>query len=96
MEIILDYIVQYAPVILAILSEVGVVIAVLNKVKSYFTKAEANVKELKESNEYKELKAQLSVVIEENYELKKKLNTVMEKLTHVKVQDDTNSDNQKV
>ena len=96
MEILLDYIIQYAPVILALLSEVSVVVAVLKKIKAYFTEAEANVKELKESAEYKDLKLQMREILNENSELKKNLNAVMVKLSHMKVQNDNNRDNQKV
>lgn len=96
MEILLDYIIQYAPVILALLSEVGVVVAVLKKVKAYFIEAEANVKELKESAEYKDLKLQMREILNENSELKKNLNAVMAKLSHMKVKNDDNSDDKKV
>lgn len=96
MEAILDYITLYAPVIIAVISEIGVVAALIAKVTSYFKKADAAVKELKESAEYKQLRTQMQLVIEENYELKKKLDIVLEKITHVKVQDETVRDNQKI
>lgn len=96
MEAILDYITLYAPVIIAVLSEIGVVAAMIAKVTSYFKKANAAVNELKESSEYKELKNQMKVVLEENYRLKTKIDTLIETMTHVKVQDEAVRDNQKI
>lgn len=95
MESVLQYITLYAPVVIAILGEIGVVAAMIAKITSYFKKANAAVDELKQSTEYKALKNQMSVVIDENIELKKQLNIVMEKLTHVRVQDETVKDNKK-
>ena len=95
MESVLEYITIYAPVIMAVLSEVGVVCALIAKITSYFKKAEGAVKELKESSEYKELKEQMKVVLQENYELKKQLDLVLEKMTHVKVNNGTITDNKK-
>ena len=95
METVLEYITIYAPVVVAVLSEIGVVAALIAKITSYFKKASAAVDELKQSAEYKALKNQMSIVIEENIELKKQLNIVMEKLTHVKVQDETVGNNEK-
>ena len=96
MEAVLEYITIYAPVLVAVVSEIGVVATMITKTTSYFKKASAAVDELKESTEYKELKNQMKIVIDENIELKKKLNVVMEKLTHVKVQDETDGNNEKV
>lgn len=95
MESVLEYITLYAPVVLAIFSEVGVVAAMIKKTSSYFKKAETAVEELKQSSEYKELKDQMKIVLEENFELKQKLDIVLEKLTHVKVQDGTIKNNKK-
>lgn len=88
MENIMEYIALYAPVVVALISEVTVVASLIKKVTSYFKNAEATVKELKESAEYTQLKDQMKIVIEENYELKKTLNLVLEKLTHVKVKNE--------
>ena len=96
METVLEYITIYAPVVVAVLSEIGVVAALIAKITSYFKKASAAVDELKQSEEYKALKNQMKIVIDENIELKKNLNAVMEKLTHVKVQDETDGNNEKV
>lgn len=93
METVLEYITIYAPVIVAVLSEVGIVASLIAKITSYFKNANAAVKELKESAEYTELKHQMNNVIKENKELKVKLNIVLEKLTHVKVQDETIENN---
>lgn len=88
MDSIMEYIALYAPVVVALISEVAVVASLIKKVTSYFKNAEATVKELKESAEYKDLKNQMQIILEENYELKKKLNVVLEKITHVKVKDE--------
>lgn len=95
MEAVLEYITIYAPVVIAILGEIGVVAGMIAKITSYFKKANAAVDELKQSTEYKELKNQMKIVIDENIELKKQLRIVMEKLTHVKVQDETVGNNKK-
>lgn len=88
MESVLQYIILYAPVIIAVLGEIGVVATMLTKITLYFKRANAAVDELKQSTEYKSLKNQMKVVIDENIELKKQLNIVMEKLTHVKVKNE--------
>lgn len=93
MESVLEYITLYAPVIIAILGEIGVVAAMITKITSYFNKANEAVEQLKESAEYTELKHQMKNVMKENKELKVKLNIVLEKLTHVKVQDETIENN---
>lgn len=85
-----NYIILYAPVIFAVFSEIGIVAAIICKVNSYFKKAESAVDELKESAEYKDLKNQMKTVLAENYELKKKINVVLEKMTKVKVHDEDN------
>lgn len=95
MESVLQYISLYSPIIIAVLSEIGVVAALIAKVTSYFKKANEAVATLKESAEYKDLKNQMQVILEENYELKKKLNVVLEKITHVKVEDEAISSDKK-
>ena len=96
MESVLQYISLYSPIIIAIISEIGVVASMIAKITSYFKKANAAVDELKQSSEYKDLKNQMKVVLEENYELKIKLNVVLEKITHVKVQDETDQNNKQI
>lgn len=93
MEEILEYITIYAPVLVAIFSEIGVVAALIYKITDYFTKANKAVEELKESNEYKEIKNQIKLVVKENKELKTKLNNLLEKISHVKVEDEEFKDN---
>ena len=94
MESLLQYITLYSPAVIAVLSEVGVVAALIAKITSYFKKAEMSINNLKESPEYKELKLQMISVLKENNELKKDIKILMEKLTHVKVQDETLGNNE--
>lgn len=88
MEVIMDYIIQYLPIIIAIISEIGVVAAVISKVANYFKQTKEAVDTLKESTEYTALKNQMRTVLEENAKLKKQMNVLMEKITHIKVNED--------
>ena len=87
MEVILEYITQYLPIIIAIVSEIGIVAAVINKVSNYFKQTKEAVDTLKESTEYTALKNQMKIVLDENAKLKKQMNILMEKITHVKVEE---------
>ena len=88
MEIFLDYLIQYGPVVLAVITEIGVVASLIAKVKSFFTTTEKTVAELKESSEYKELKNNMIILMNDNRRLKQQLSLVLEQLTRVKVKDD--------
>ena len=84
---IMDYIILYLPVILAVLSEITVVATVISKVRGYFESTKQAVDTLKESTEYTALKNQMQVVLDENTKLKKQMNVLMETITRVKVND---------
>ena len=83
--IIMDYIVQYLPVILAVISEIAVVATVISKVTAYFKQTKEAVDTLKESTEYTALKNQMQIVLDENAKLKRQMNVLMETVTRVKV-----------
>ena len=81
---IMDYIILYLPVILAVLSEITVVATVISKVRGYFESTKEAVDTLKESTEYTALKNQMQVVLDENAKLKKQMEVLMETITRVK------------
>lgn len=83
--VIMEYIAQYLPVILAVISEIAVVATVISKVTTYFKQTKEAVDTLKESTEYTALKNQMQVVLDENAKLKKQMNVLMETVTRVKV-----------
>lgn len=82
MDIIVEYLIVYIPVILAILSEVIIAAKIISKITAFFKSTNKAVADLKESPEYKELKDQMKVVLKENAELKEMLRVVLLKLNN--------------
>lgn len=72
-----EIIVAIAPYMVTIITFIGVIARVLNA----FTKLKKEVVDLKALDE---VKNQMKQVLQENYELKKKLNETMTKIDHVR------------
>ena len=66
----LDYIISLLPIILSVVSELGIVIGIIIKLSACFKDANKVISELKESPEYTALKNQMEVVLIENAKLK--------------------------
>ena len=86
-EQIMISIVAAAP---SLTSIIGIIFAVLKSVKTSKTtstdvinKFEEVRQEIFNTKEYSELKNQLTIVYQENYELKKKLNELLTKIDHI-------------
>ena len=86
-EQIMISIVAAAP---SLTSIIGIIFAVLKGVKTSKTtsadvinKFEEVRQEIFNTKEYSELKNQLTIVYQENYELKKKLNELLTKIDHI-------------
>lgn len=91
-EYIMDYIIQFLPIVLAIFGEILVVVSSIAKITSHLNKAnktiesaQEEVNKLQENAEYRKLKNQMQVVLEDNATLKKQIAVLMEKLTTVRV-----------
>lgn len=77
---ITTYIISILPSLIAIISMVGMVVKVL---KSFKTLRD----EVVNSNRMKKIEEQVQIVIQENYELKKQIKLMVEKLDKVKIKD---------
>lgn len=91
-EQIMAIVVAAAPSITAI---VGVVVSVLKSIKNnkdtsteVINKFEEVRQEIFNTKEYSELKDQLLLAHQENYELKKKLNELLTKIDHIQRKED--------
>lgn len=91
----LDYIIQYGPAIIAVLGEIAVVASIFSKVASYFKKTEEAIDKFNQSAEYVELKYQMKEVLKENNELKVALKQLLAKISHMKVVENENEQNNK-
>lgn len=85
-------IVAAAPAVTAI---IGIIIAVVKSIKTnsqtatdVINKFEEVRQEIFNAKEYSELKGQLLLVHQENYELKKKLNELLTKIDHIQRNED--------
>lgn len=85
---ILDYIISLLPVILSIITEVGIVVGIITKVSAYFKDTDKIISELKESPEYTALKNQMEVVLIENAKLKEQMVALLEAVNKIKVSND--------
>lgn len=87
---ITTYIVSILPSLTAILAMVLMVVKVL---KSFKTLRD----EVVNSNRMKKIEEQIQIVVQENYELKKQIKLMVQKLDKVKIKDDKdNKDNKEV
>lgn len=77
---ITTYIISILPSLTAILAMVGMVVKVL---KSFKTLRD----EVVNSNRMKKIEEQVEIVIQENYELKKQIKLMVQKLDKVKIKD---------
>ena len=84
----LDYIISLLPIILSVVSELGIVIGIIIKVSAYFKDTDKIISELKESPEYTALKNQMEVVLIENAKLKEQMTLLLEAVNKVKVSND--------
>lgn len=78
---ITTYIISILPSLTAILAMVLMVVKVL---RSFNTLRD----EVKNSKEMEEIKNQIQIVVQENYELKKQIKQLVQKLDKVKIKDD--------
>ena len=85
---ILDYIISLLPIILSIVTELGMVIGIVIKVSAYFKNTDKIISELKESPEYTALKNQMEVVLIENAKLKEQMTLLLEAVNKIKVSND--------
>lgn len=76
-EQICNLILEISPSVIAILTMLGMVLKLMGEIKVL-------KKQVVDTRPYDELKAQMSEVIRENYELKKTLNECMTKIDHVR------------
>ena len=81
----LDYIISLLPIILSVVSELGIVIGIVIKVSAYFKDTNKIISELKESPEYTALKNQMEVVLIENAKLKEQMILLLEAFNKFKV-----------
>lgn len=87
---ITTYIVSILPSLTAILAMVLMVVKVL---KSFKTLRD----EVVNSNRMKKIEEQIQIVVQENYELKRQIKLMVQKLDKVKIKDDKdNKDNKEV
>lgn len=84
----LDYIISLLPIILSVVSELGIVIGIIIKVSAYFKDTDKIISELKESPEYTALKNQMEVVLIENAKLKEQMTLLLEAVNKIKVSND--------
>ena len=84
----LDYIISLLPIILSIVTELGMVIGIVIKVSAYFKDTDKIISELKESPEYTALKNQMEVVLIENAKLKEQMTLLLEAVNKIKVSND--------
>ena len=84
----LDYIISLLPIILSIVTELGMVIWIVIKVSAYFKDTDKIISELKESPEYTALKNQMEVVLIENAKLKEQMTLLLEAVNKIKVSND--------
>ena len=84
----LDYIISLLPIILSVVSELGIVIGIVIKVSAYFKDTDKIISELKESPEYTALKNQMEVVLIENAKLKEQMTLLLEAVNKIKVSND--------
>lgn len=84
----LDYIISLLPIILSVVSELGIVIGIVIKVSAYFKDTDKVISELKESPEYTALKNQMEVVLIENAKLKEQMTLLLEAVNKIKVSND--------
>ena len=84
----LDYIISLLPIILSVVSELGIVIGIVIKVSTYFKDTSKAISELKESPEYTALKNQMEVVLIENAKLKEQMTLLLEAVNKIKVSND--------
>ena len=84
----LDYIISLLPIILSIVTELGMVIGIVIKVSAYFKDTDKIISELKESPEYTALKNQMEVVLIENAKLKEQMTLLLEAVNKIKVSTD--------
>ena len=84
----LDYIISLLPIILSVVSELGIVIGIVIKVSAYFKDTNKIISELKESPEYTALKNQMEVVLIENAKLKEQMTLLLEAVNKIKVSND--------
>lgn len=75
------YIISILPSLISILAMVGMVVKVL---KSFKTLRD----EVVNSNRMKKIEDQVQIVMQENYELKKQIKLMVQKLDKVKIKDD--------
>ena len=85
---ILDYINSLLPIILSVVTELGIVIGIVIKVSDYFKDTDKVISELKESPEYTALKNQMEVVLIENAKLKEQMTLLLEAVNKIKVSND--------
>ena len=84
----LDYIINLLPIILSVVTELGIVIGIVIKVSAYFKDTDKVISELKESPEYTALKNQMEVVLIENAKLKEQMTLLLEAVNKIKVSND--------
>lgn len=76
LDTIQTLIVTYLPTIIAICSMVLTFIKMVNEIKS-------NAEEIRKSNDFKEVNAKCTQVLQENYELKKEIKRLVNKVNRV-------------
>lgn len=82
-EEIVAMIVNYLPVVLAILSEVGVVAGVIIKIREATNQIFKKTDEIVESNDFTDLKDQLANAHRENMKLKEQIDKLIASLNKV-------------
>ena len=77
---VVAYIVAIAPSLITIISVICMVVKIIKQ----FTSLR---EEVKNSKEMEEIKNQIQIVVQENYELKKQIKLMVQKLDKVKIKD---------
>lgn len=82
-EEVISIIVNYLPVVLALLSEIGVVAGVIVKIREATNNIFAKTDEIVQSNDFTDLRNQMQVVIQENIKLKEQISQMINKIDKI-------------
>lgn len=87
-EQIMSIIVAAAPSLTAIIGIIAAVVKNKSYSKEVISKFEETRKAVMDTKQYEDLKTQLKIAHQENYELKKKINELLTKIDHIQRKED--------
>lgn len=83
-EKIISLVAQFGPTIINLIAVLAVVIKVLREIRSVVSDLAALKVKVNDDREMQDLKELVGRVVQENYELKRRQNELLEKLDHIK------------